>query len=308
VSNDFFYLQHFSNLIMISSLKNNKYLPVPFNSVGGHDGFLEIQEEDKKLMLKPCLDERGEREVLFYSKVYKEKFPISLGGAAANPISTSLSLSSSLSSSSSFNNLCDFLPRYYGKVTLANLDNPSKTQCYLVLENLEELFTKPSVMDVKIGLRTYGSTATSTKITAEEKKYPLQKSIGYRIVGMKVWDGNLYRQHGRSFGLSLIDPETVYKGFIEFLIGSKNLVRIDIAIQLLERLYAIKKWFNIQKEFCFYGSSLLFIYEGDENKVPKVDVRLIDFAHAESSNGSIDEGFLVGLENICNALEKIIKL
>jgi hypothetical protein len=64
----------------------------------------------------------------------------------------------------------------------------------------------------------------------------------------------------------------------------------------------------MQKEFCFFGSSLLFIYEGDENRVPKVDIRLIDFAHAESSNGSIDEGFLVGLENICNALEKIIKL
>lgn len=269
----------------------------PFPSVGGHLGVLCSEKSGQ--LFKPLLDTRGEREVAFYSKVYGDQRSTTGKEGAAADLSPFIGLSA-------------FIPRFFG--TVKNVDEPkdlSKTSSissgYLVLENLVDSMNHPSVLDVKVGLRTYGSSASPEKAAAEERKYPLQKTIGYRIVGMSVWDGESIRKYDRSFGLSFTDPDTVYKGFEEFLCGIKGSLRVNLAKLFLERLCIIEKWFMWQREFLFFGSSLLFIYDGDRhNSFSRVDVRLIDFAHTELSNGARDEGFLVGLKNVCKAFERII--
>jgi len=65
-------------------------------------------------------------------------------------------------------------------------------------------------------------------------------------------------------------------------------------------LKALLAIFEQQTEYQFIASSLLFVYEGDPNvRSPKVDIRVIDFAHAQiNTTPSKDEGFIIGLKSL----------
>jgi Inositol polyphosphate kinase len=92
-----------------------------------------------------------------------------------------------------------------------------------------------------------------------------------------------YREHGRAFGYGL-DEKTLEEGFREFLFDGHR-VRVELIPSFLERLLEIREWIIKQDEHRFYGSSLLFIYEGEEREGGQrllpvgVEVRMIDFAH-----------------------------
>jgi hypothetical protein len=70
-------------------------------------------------------------------------------------------------------------------------------------------------------------------------------------------------------------------------------------------------WFEDNNEFCFYGSSLLLVYEGDTgNTEPSCNpnsakLRFIDFAHV-CREGRRDEGVLYGLRRIIAFLEEVM--
>ena len=76
--------------------------------------------------------------------------------------------------------------------------------------------------------------------------------------------------------------------------------RYDLVPIIQEKLSAIRKWFEEQDEFRLYASSLLFVYEGDEDRDDtKVDIRLVDFAHAYEHNQSeIDRNYLFGVNKL----------
>ena len=57
---------------------------------------------------------------------------------------------------------------------------------YLVLEDLTASFSKPSILDLKLGKRVWDDFADQEKIDRELKKYPAQESLGFRIIGMRV--------------------------------------------------------------------------------------------------------------------------
>jgi hypothetical protein len=115
------------------------------------------------------------------------------------------------------------------------------------------------------------------------------------MTGMRVWDrrravrqlpdgrhessAGHYREHGRAFGYKLTQA-TLGDGFREFLFDGER-VRYEAVPPFLDRLLAIRLWMASQAEFRLYGSSLLFIYEGDAQPgaPPRVDLRMIDFAH-----------------------------
>lgn len=50
-------------------------------------------------------------------------------------------------------------------------------------------FKKPCILDLKMGTQTYPEGATPEKIAREEAKYPPQKEIGFRFVGLTVCAG-----------------------------------------------------------------------------------------------------------------------
>ena len=113
---------------------------------------------------------------------------------------------------------------------------------------------------------------------------------------------------GRAFGLGLRDRAALVSGFSEFLRDARRgRVRAELVAPLLRRVREIEAWVEAQREFRFIGSSLLFVYEGSEaqDDEPGIDVRLIDFAHTVLRTGARDDGVLVGLRSVAEALQSI---
>jgi hypothetical protein len=255
--------------------------------VGGHSGVLTSAAQP--LVFKPLQSgKRGEAELAFYELIAQR--------SPQDPAS--------------------FLPRYHG---LAVQGSPAP--CYfLVLEDLARPFHRPSILDVKVGVQTWGEDAPPAKAAAERAKFPLQQRVGFRVTGMRVWQpvAGAYKEHGRAFGYALTE-ETLHAAFREFLHDGAR-VRSEAVPPLLSRLRALEAWFAVQADFRFYGSSLLFLYEGEEGEAGPtrpavaVDVRLIDFAHATpiqkggpepGPRGARDEGFLLGLRSVMRCLERV---
>lgn len=63
-----------------------------------------------------------------------------------------------------------------------------------------------------------------------------------------------------------------------------------------------------QREFLFYSSSVLLIYEGDAETMEEanVSIRLVDFAHTFSSEGKKDTNFIAGLRAVIKALTAVM--
>ena len=80
------------------------------------------------------------------------------------------------------------------------------------------------------------------------------------------------------------------------------------------QLEALEAWFASQREFAFYSSSLLILYEGDAEGAAgaAVRVRLVDFAHTflaeEGGAGERDDNFLSGLKAITSRLLAVCAL
>lgn len=67
---------------------------------------------------------------------------------------------------------------------------------------------------------------------------------------------------------------------------------------------------QMQREFHFYSSSVLLIYEGDAVSADeaRVSVRLVDFAHTfPSLDGQRDSNFIAGLRAIIKALKLAVR-
>lgn len=60
----------------------------------------------------------------------------------------------------------------------------------------------------------------------------------------------------------------------------------------------------------FYSSSVLIIYEGDAETAQEanVSIRLVDFAHTFSSQGSKDTNFIAGVRAVIKALSNVMRL
>lgn len=177
---------------------------------------------------------------------------------------------------------------------------------YIVLEDLTTKFSKPSIMDIKVGVQTWDENASPEKAEAERRKYPTQQVVGFRFTGMRVWNEaeRRFKEHGRSFGYAL-DEQNLHKAFEEYLHDGTR-VRTELIPPLLDRLREIESWFESQSDFRFYGSSLLFVYDSSSSQ-PKLDVRMIDFAHVwpiTEPNGR-DDGYLLGLRNIKRCLQRV---
>lgn len=66
---------------------------------------------------------------------------------------------------------------------------------------------------------------------------------------------------------------------------------------------------QVQREFFFYSSSILIIYEGDaaDPAHSRVSIKLVDFAHTwQHRDGQRDENFISGLRAVIDALTNVM--
>ncbi len=152
-----------------------------------------------------------------------------------------------------------------------------ETDLGAVLGNTAYGFTKPNILDVKLGERLWADDAPAAKKLRFDKiaSETTHKNMGFRIAGMRVFRGSNdeaqldsegYRIYDKDYGRLTMNDDNILDGFRHFIFNKaagidKNLGRAVCAAFLreLDHIQAI-----IEKhETRMYSSSLLFVFEGD---------------------------------------------
>lgn len=110
------------------------------------------------------------------------------------------------------------------------------------------------------------------------------------------------------FGLSL-EPEDVTEKGLKLFFSQDSKIRNDVLQMVLSGIQNINDFFHGQREFAFYSSSLLIIYEGDKGQSslePVADVRMIDFTHVFET-AEPDENYIFGLEMLIKSLSSLLE-
>lgn len=76
----------------------------------------------------------------------------------------------------------------------------------------------PSIMDVKVGTRSYEDSASVEKIAYEKHKFPLQERLGLRIQGVKVFAPatRAYVELDKHFGRQVQSPDALTPAFARY--------------------------------------------------------------------------------------------
>lgn len=115
------------------------------------------------------------------------------------------------------------------------------------------------------------------------------------------------------YGRSLTD-EGLRRSLMQFFHNGERL-RTDIFLPLIDRLNRLLVVVSQLDSYRFFTSSLLVIYDGLDDRLSEVDVRVIDFAHASHRDidpeapiyTGPDDGFIFGLKNLIEILEELAK-
>ena len=190
--------------------------------------------------------------------------------------------------------LLRFLPAYHGVALLAPPSFAaltgirSSSRPYLVLSELTACYRRPCVLDVKVGTRTFDECADARKQAEELAKYPLQAAFGFRIAGWKRWlaaDGGGWDERDKRWGRA-VQPHQMLLALGQF-VGAASGPLVDVRLRrvvfdLLTQLRQLHAVFEQQTDYRLYASSLLLMYEGDE-EAPSAStsarVWMVDFGH-----------------------------
>ncbi|XAR51988.1 Inositol-polyphosphate multikinase [Bertholletia excelsa] len=245
-------------------------LKAPSHQVAGHqaaDGMLGPLIDDSGRFYKPLPgDERASNEVGFYT-----------------------SFSSNVKIPS---HIHKFFPIFYG-IQLVEASDGSGMRPHLVLQDLAWGRLNPSIMDIKIGSRTWPPQASEDYIAKCFKKDRETTSV------------QLAKEHVQT--LTTKDVKLVLKKFVSSnaIADSDSDPDCDFASivyggsdGILAQLLELKEWFEDQTFFHFYSCSVLIMFEKElalSGDKPSAVVKLVDFAHVEEGKGVIDHNFLGGL-------------
>ena len=176
-----------------------------------------------------------------------------------------------------------------------------ETGLSIVLENVAAGFTKPNILDIKLGAQLYDVNDEKQKPEKRARFDKVSKettsgSLGFRIAGMRVWQGPAlgaaselqgkkaeggdsandllehtsldadgYRSYNKIYGRKF-SADDIDKGFKEYLIvPSANITEEKAKIitnLLLKHTLAIQQVLE-QEESRMFSASILYVYEGD---------------------------------------------
>ena len=169
---------------------------------------------------------------------------------------------------------------------------------YIELLNICYGFSRPNVMDIKVGCRSYDPLASKEKIENEKAKCDLQQSQGFRFTGCKIWESESQRfsvfDRLEARKVTVKDLQALWR---EFLAKSSVAMQQNLVHELEKILSVVQK----SSEWIYAGS--LLIVSGNDEK--KTAVKLIDFAHVfdKKKYPDDDDGLILGLQNILKSLK-----
>ncbi|KAJ7960259.1 Inositol polyphosphate multikinase [Quillaja saponaria] len=228
-------------------------LKVPDHQVAGHqasDGVIGPLVDDSGHFYKPLQnDERGSNEVAFYK---------SFSSDACIPA-----------------HIRRYFPIFYGTKDIEASDG-SGLHPHLILEDVVSIYQKPSIMDIKIGSRTWYTQASDDYIEKCLKKdrETSSLSLGFRISGLQMFgtkDSEFWKP-GKKLTQSLNSDEAklLLRKFVSSNMPADSDVCPDSALAsnvyggpagVLEQLLELKAWFENQTIYHFYSCSILILYD-----------------------------------------------
>ncbi|XVF11338.1 hypothetical protein REPUB_Repub08aG0018800 [Reevesia pubescens] len=276
-------------------------LKVPEHQVAGHqaaDGKLGPLKDDSGRFYKPLQgDGRGPRELAFYK---------------------------SFSSDTSVpDHIRKFFPVFCGSQLLEASDG-SGLRLHLVLQDLASNRLNPSIMDVKIGSRTWYPEASDDYIQKclEKDRRTTTVSLGFRIEGLQIYEGKESgfwkpgKKEVQSFTADNV--RLVLRKFVSSNSSIGSNVNPDCSFApsmyggsagILEQLLELKAWFEDQTIYHFHSCSLLMLFDKEsvlKGRTPVAEVKLIDFAHVVEGKGVIDHNFLGGLCSLIKFVSEVL--
>jgi len=314
--------------------KKSRCLPteqdlIAFDHVAaGHEGM--ASNASGSLVIKPCT----QAEIDFYESAkdhehFRAHMPTYMGALTLNqdqsdtsslpPISELLSLALPGASTPVAAKRASWKPSGGKKLD---------TGLAIVLENVAAAFTHPNILDVKLGARLWADDAPASKRRRldDTSKETTSGSLGFRIAGMKLWidkeqSADTTRTAGQDAQIEIKDGYRVYnthygraftttavkEGFAEYLggvavdaAGKKQLKRIRgklIASRMIRELENMQYVLE-HEESRMYSSSILMVYEGDEQALEEAlrgeemreTAEKENSARAEDDDEDVDEG------------------
>ena len=198
-----------------------------------------------------------------------------------------------------------FFPQFFGRKVVQD-EGSNEVNTYVQMQNLTDGLVQPCICDLKMGFKGYDHTAGKLKIAQQVALCTVttSSSLGFRMCGMRYQNGQDLIVRDKPWGAKL-SKNTMQDAIFQFL--TRN--RFDVAMVFSEKLKELLKWFNEQKLFKFFSSSILLIYDSASFDVDKVDIKVVDFAHTfPSTDGKIDENYRDGLIHLVNIIDKICAL
>lgn len=260
-------------------------LKIPEHQVAGHkahNGKLGPLTDDSGLFYKPLQGgDRGSRELAFYTSFSSNpKVPPAIRR---------------------------FFPKFHG-TRLVEASDGSGLLPHLVLEDLTLGKHNPSIMDIKIGARTWAPQQSPEYIEKCMKKDRETSTVtlGFRLSGLQIYEGKetgYWKPEMRSVqNLSAPEVGLVLRKFVssDTVYGGPH----GILSQLLE----LKAWFEDQTVYHFNACSILMVYEKElaMQGESSGSIKMIDFAHVEDAGGVIDHNFLGGLCSLIKFVSDIV--
>jgi len=266
--------------------KESEVTPLP--QVAGHgswDKSQAILTNKDGYILKPIqAGPRGEREIQFYRTITE-------------------------ATDSSLKQFQPFIPSFYGSCT-------KKDGQFMMIENATMRMTRPCIMDIKIGAKTYGPDASAEKAAKQDASYAgTKKPFGFSVLGMSVYHGakkDEFKVLNKEYGKNL-NKDNI-QDFVNVFFDKANETAMTQALLsvFLTRLKAIQAMYSNQRVFHIFGSSILFVYDASilldsqassEAIDSAVVVKMIDFAHVHPADGQPDQNYNFGLASLIKALE-----
>ncbi|GLJ54909.1 hypothetical protein SUGI_1178900 [Cryptomeria japonica] len=196
---------------------------------------------------------------------------------------------------------------------------------YAVIEDLTYHFPHPSVIDIKMGSRTWypGATDEYIKKCLDKDRETTSALLGFRISGLQVYETatkTTWKPDKKwCKELSTEGVRLALKRFVSTNPFSETDPDGSLASIIngdpggvLSQLLDLKAWFEEQTCFHFSSASVLLIYEGDSTSITEdahrsgVSVKLIDFAHVIDGQNIIDHNFLGGLCSLIKVISQIM--
>lgn len=158
-----------------------------------------------------------------------------------------------------------------------NANKKIATDKAVVLENATYGYTRPNIMDVKLGVRLWADDAPLEKRQRFDKisAETTHGDLGFRIAGMRVYrgsenaedlDADEYRKYSKDYGRVDVNSGNVVDAFKNFIFNDH--AKIDeelgkaIANAFLDDLKRVQEILE-GEETRMFSASLLFVFEGD---------------------------------------------